>query len=820
MAANGLLQIPFDAFRILDLGRTISLQVYQTLKSDNSDPLGVVAAVQSMSLLRLKDEAVEAFNDRMRRNTVRARLADTGVELVTGKSTTTAEMARTQSGETTLVVLSFLLAVYRQKYVRDVVLCLMDHTPQSHLPVKPGGRQVTGVLDAVNSQTACVAWTEELTKAREDVVEYPRLPRSSRPDQDPDPVWVQAQDQDQRQDQDQDLDGMPTQTMAAFYHALCTVSRSPTTYHCTLTTTCSLVIPYTLAHCLCGLRVCVVVDGETVHGDTAAGKWQVLLKRTTVGSDGGGAPSPSAVVELGRVVGGLQDIFSVELEASHDAERLEVRGIGQRCTLQQGLGLRVSEELAATAIAVAISALAKWKRTPPSLFPPPRTRPDAHTGVQHSDHFRPQQPATTTAASPRAGRSGTDEHSDVHDGVPVETCLRFEHVLLWWGITNEGPRGLWRRAEDELARQPDNATWTELRFGDATEENIARFESARDDAERRRLSRSGMARSRDEFRRLLCELTAQLVLIAFAESPSMLDGRVRVRGEAAATPVGCAMDGTTTPRPLATSDVLASWYEWVGGSALPPSDREAWKPYRPAWGTHRPEWETDPPEWETELQSVDGYMIYKAALLDIDRHPRCIEAVAVVPGHVQFEEQRWDRIQGSILRSRPPPPAYHEVLTGPATRVQQVDRVGRASSTYYVRGDLDDTILYLTVTLHLGHVNIETSASGIIESKWCLWPGDRASLLCRHEHRHPAQLAEGESVFAQSAGDAKALAATGQDHPSQTLLRLYRSHGNPLGQIGCLLCEDNPSRGIIRGDACLGCCLKAAFQQGLDFVID
>jgi hypothetical protein len=168
MSNSGVIQIPFEAFRLIELGHTLGLQVYQALYGDHADSVGLWAVIEGMGLIKPSDSAVKKFNEKWNRNTAQSKLGETGVELVTGKSSTTAQMAKTQDGESTLIALSFLLEAFPSRIVSDVARCIVNSTPQSHIRIKPRRNQIIDVVKAVESQTACVSWKEELNDAQED----------------------------------------------------------------------------------------------------------------------------------------------------------------------------------------------------------------------------------------------------------------------------------------------------------------------------------------------------------------------------------------------------------------------------------------------------------------------------------------------------------------------------------------------------------------------------------------------------------------------------------------------------------------------------
>ena len=258
-------------------------------------------------------------------------------------------------------------------------------------------------------------------------------------------------------------------------------------------------------------------------------------------------------VKLGRIVEDLQDILVLDEEPGPlRANRVDIEGIGQACTLQQGLGLRECEEIAALAIAAAISALSKWKKQIPESSMPDITRENM-----------PQGAPTPTYMTGELSR-----------GSPVNTRLLLEHIEVWWGIKGEAARRLLQLAEDELERQPENTSWMDLRFGEAITRSIANFERVSDEMQRRRLTKTRIALSRKDFAELLHALTTQLLLIAFLGCQAGLRSQVRGRGSAylIASPIGQKIKGTKEPEALCPSDVMYSWHLWVHGSFPQESD--------------------------------------------------------------------------------------------------------------------------------------------------------------------------------------------------------------------------------------------------------
>jgi hypothetical protein len=64
-----------------------------------------------MGLIHPSDKAIDLFNQRWTRGSARWKLHETGIEVLTGKSSTTGKMAETRDGEATVLVLSGRLLI-------------------------------------------------------------------------------------------------------------------------------------------------------------------------------------------------------------------------------------------------------------------------------------------------------------------------------------------------------------------------------------------------------------------------------------------------------------------------------------------------------------------------------------------------------------------------------------------------------------------------------------------------------------------------------------------------------------------------------------
>jgi hypothetical protein len=217
MSNNNVVQIPFSAFKLIDLGQSIGLEVYQAFYNDHTEPVGMIAVTQAMGLIHPSDEAVHLFNRKWTRGSARWKLHETGIEVVTGKSSTTGEMAKTRDGEATVMVLSFLSHRMRAEKAAEIVRAVIDSTPPTLVPIKPRRAQVENVVTSVEAQTSCVNWQTEIAEAERTVFESPQVWLS-------DSLCPEA------------AFDIPTPCAAAFYQALCTMTKFPKDYYCVLET--------------------------------------------------------------------------------------------------------------------------------------------------------------------------------------------------------------------------------------------------------------------------------------------------------------------------------------------------------------------------------------------------------------------------------------------------------------------------------------------------------------------------------------------------------------------------------------------------------
>ncbi|KAL5331149.1 hypothetical protein ACEPPN_000678 [Leptodophora sp. 'Broadleaf-Isolate-01'] len=335
---SGIIQIPFSAFKLINVGQTFALSVYQALYQDHSEPIGLISIVQAFGLLQLPDKAIQDFNNKWTTGSSRWKLPKTGIEVITGKSSTTGEMAKTPDGEVALLVISFLTEALGAETTSDLARRIINATPADLLPIRPLRAQVADVVSAIQSQTGNVSWHQEITNAQVYVHEQPV-------------VWIGELSAPQTSYD------IPVEAMKTFYQVLCAVSRFPNDYHCILRTTLSVTLAFVLAHSICGLQVCVVVDGDVVYGNSIPGQWQVKLDK-----EQGGAVSPFTEVKLGRKLENPDVLLKINDVGPRRANRIVIKGIARTATIGQGLDIDESNDIAKLAIWAAEFILEEWQR--------------------------------------------------------------------------------------------------------------------------------------------------------------------------------------------------------------------------------------------------------------------------------------------------------------------------------------------------------------------------------------------------------------------------------------------------------------------------
>ncbi|KAH8744149.1 hypothetical protein BGZ57DRAFT_936615 [Hyaloscypha finlandica] len=734
-----LVQIPFSGFKAIKLLQNVNLELYQALFDDQTEPVGIVSTIQAFGLLKPTDASIDMFNHRWNLSTARWKLKETGIEIATGKSTTTTEMMKTADGEVTLMILSFLLDSLAFDGVNEITRCLIDATPQSLVPLKPRRAQITNLLKAVQSQVSGIDWRDQMEDAEKTVGETQLVWHRGLVS----PKWSFE---------------LPTKAIAAYYQALCTVTRFPE-YHCVLETNGSLSLAYALAGLFCGLRVCVVVGGQVIHGSCSAGQWQVRLERVE--------DRIHTKVKIGRKIDDIQDLLVVEEVSNVRANRIPLKGIGKAATVGQGLSQKEAEELAACATCIATRALRNMKREP----------------KDYSDDDNESVDYGSTSSTPQE-----DENPDL---VPVQTQVSIDALALWWDCSNDEAKTLRENGIQHPMFLGDQKRWDDIRFGKQVMGKIAKFETLDKEAQIQLLLRIPGPCSRDDYTKLLHVLTSQIILISFLEFNDISRHQVRVRsgGKPHNTLVGRGLQGTMTPSTLGQTDIMASWYYWLQGTM--PKDLDC-----------------------VETLSTDGFLIYRRLLLDLNLEPLVCEKIIVEPGHILFDKSRSKMVigddQGYMVVGHP---QYRKLRSEPfelkpSDKTRKVDRSWNVTEA--------DGVLELGLHLNIGDsVSVDTSIYAIALASWKLSYGGRA-LNCSHGS-DTGSLVKGETIEELTPGNGpEPEPETGS--AQWTSMKLFRAHGNNLGQIACLMSTEK--RGMVRTEACLRCCLSAAQTEGLDFLID
>jgi len=724
-----LIQIPFSGFKAIKLFHNVGLDLYQALFDDHTEPVGMIAAIQAFGLLKPADAAIELWSERWNKSTARWKLKNSGIEFATGKSTVTAEMNKTADGEVTLMMLSFLLDSLELNSVYEISKAIIDTTPETLVQIKPRRVQIISLLEAVRSQVSGVSWSDQIEDAEKVVGDIQLGVRPA-----------------ERYSAYSSMRDIPTHAMSLYYQALCTVTRFPD-YSCTLETSSSLVLPYALARLFCGLRVCVVVDGEVTHGHDCAERWQVRLERVS-GNLG-------TRVKLGRRIDQIQDVLIIGEPGFIRANKIPLKGIGKAWTIGQGLSILEAEELAVCAVCIAARALRIMKRDLIDYGKPDRDLVAPYTNFNHPE----------------------DGPIDL---VPVQTRLGIAVLVLWWDCSESHARSLYDQATEHPMFCGNPKGWEKIGFGNQAIGRIARHETC---GKQGQVDSSSIGpRTRFDYTELLRDLASQLVLISFLEFNDISQHQIRVRNScrASMTPLGRAIRGTLPPSFLRPSDVLASWYYWLE-HRLPPDDHP-------------------------ECLSADGFLIYRSLLLDMSLDPRACEMVIVQPGYILYENSRFDSIQGSAQNvtviGHPP---YRKSRTESFV-LRSTDETGQVDLSWNVWEK--DRVLIVSFNLGIGSsVSIQASVGDIIARSWNLLCDCRV-LNCSYES-DTMHLVKGEKIEELTPGKYEAL---------RSPMELFKSFGNNLGQVACLL--STKKRGMVKRDACLRCCLSYAQEKRLDFLID
>jgi hypothetical protein len=743
------LVIPFDAFKLIDLGQNVALRVYQELYNDHTEPVGVSATIQALGLIRPSDQVIDEFNRKWKLRSRRWTLHNTAIQFVTGKSTTSSELIKTRDGEVALMMLSFLTDSLKVEVVTKMIRTIIDTTPDSLIPVKPGRVQLTNVVSTVESQTSCISWTAEVTGAQSVLEEGPAHQAGG--------TVVPPYSFD-----------IPAQCLAAYYQALCTVSRF-SDYRCVLETEGSLALAFVLAYTICGLKVCAMVDDRVVFGDRAPSQHRVLLVRRR-------HPGHVSRVGLGRGIEDVQDILVADETGPLRANKVNVRGIGIASTIGIGLKQEEAKDLLAMAIGITMHTFAQGRRELVHYGDNDDTSID-YSGYS-SDPELPEGAASRSVS-----------------WVPTKTRVTPDVVGLWLNCHVDEAIGLIGTSEEVLLLQNHKAPWKELKFSKMTAGVMAEF-SLRDPGQQmeKRL-RTNKPASKDDYVRLVHTLSAQLTLLCLLgfNTSSHANVRVRAGSQPQNTVIGKAMNCLEEPVAFGQEDALISWYQWIKGDRPREKDR-------------------------IELLTSEGFLIYRRLLTDLSLAPEACEQVIVEPGHLAFGDYRPESIQASELGYFVTGRAsYHKILEGPA-KIRSSDKTRMVKMSWNIQETGNSLELGLSLECPAFQGSIETSVNQIAERSWCLRYGDK-SLACTHDYDHVGLLLDGESVEEVGPGATE----TSEVPVAWRPIRLYRSHDNSLGQIACLLSIDG-SRGeasvLARREACLRCCVTAAQKMGLACVID
>jgi hypothetical protein len=415
--------------------------------------------------------------------------------------------------------------------------------------------------------------------------------------------------------------------MATYYQALCTITRFPE-YHCVLKTVGSLALPYALAALICGLRVCVIVDGQVIHGNSSAGQWKVLLERVVSRGH-----HPLTNIKLGRKLEDIQDLLVVDEVGSPRANRIPIKGLGKASTIGQGLNKSEAEELAVCAACIATRALMDMKR---EYKPYSKLSYDSTLYGGSSDDLE----------EVRIGHDFTSTQN------PVQAHVSIPALALWWDCSEVQAKTLYDHALEHPMFLGDQKGWDEIGFGKQVIGKIAKFEASGNQAQVYNTTLGPC--SRGDYTKLLRHLTSQIVLISFLRFNDISGSQIRVRSSCkpSMSPIGKIIKGTFTTSTIGQADVLASWYYWLQGSM--PKDLA-----------------------RIEALSSDGFIIYRSLLLDLSLDPQACEMVIVQPGHILFDKSRFDTILGreedcNVIGH----PQYRKLRAEPFT-LSSTDKTGR-----------------------------------------------------------------------------------------------------------------------------------------------
>lgn len=763
---SGIAQVQFDGFSIIDFGRTATYELYQSLYKDRTEPVGCMSIAQAFGQLQPSDQAIQTFQTKWKIGAGR-RVMGT-LEFVTGKSSTTKEMARTPHGEVAVLVMSFLIEALGADTASDLGRQVISTTPDHLISIRPAKAQITGVILAIESQTGNVSWHDEIQEAQACVIEGPVL-------------WDTALSSHQTS---RDI---PIGAMGKFYQALCAVSRFPADRRCILRTTFSLSLPFVLAHSICGVKVCVIVDGAVVYGHSALEQWQVKLERLPGGTD-----NTETVVELLRTQT-LEDpevLFQTNEVGPKRFNRIAVDGIAKAATIGQGLGDKESGNVAVLSVWAAGSILQKWQRE-----------------VADEWNSTSNDASSSESDDPEALDSTNDPHTPPRF-VPVKSRLSVECVCTWWGCQPPRAREMLNAAA-KISPQFSEHSWAKLPFCREIMGRISSFEDLDYNQQAEARSRDYHALNRKDFGRLTHILTVQLLLIMMLKSNDMnplldrnaVSGQVRVRSSChpEQTALGSAIKNFNNLKPLRQSDVLHSWRYWLHGesSGTPES----------GYGLGGP-----------DALAAGGYLVYRSLLLDLNLDPSACEVVTVEPGHISLDNQRFTEICGPDEITLVEGQSHYHARLQTGAKLKSHNHTGVISLNWNVTAADSTSKLDLELVLTGGdsrssQLKIKTSVYQLAKLSWGLQYGDR-SLSCRHNEDRVGEVFEGEQILITSAGNLRS------PDPGWNPLQLFSAKGSSLGRIACLLSAPPDSQGMVRMDACLRCCVTACSQGGLDFLID
>jgi hypothetical protein len=149
-------------------------------------------------------------------------------------------------------------------------------------------------------------------------------------------------------------------------------------------------------------------------------------------------------------------------------------------------------------------------------------------------------------------------------------------------------------------------------------------------------------------------LTAQLLLICFlcVKGASKNNIRVRCGISPQNSILGKAIKCIDDPEPLGQSDILYSWYYWIKGQK--PKDFEN--------------------GYGAEIFTVDGHLIYRNLLLDLNLGPVLYEMVGMEPGHFEFVDYRPSLVRGQDYGYMVPEAPYYQKLLRSPSKLRPGDK--------------------------------------------------------------------------------------------------------------------------------------------------